>query len=232
MPASKVSFRIDYYRTSDKSPLKGIIEHLPSRQNKSFEGEGQLVINHFMNRYLTEENGKGNKKKSSVADNESAPVTKNGEHKKTQAAQETASQQTETFTINTGSELIERLRAEFAAAQRRKTVTKPPVQQKEQPTEGTPAQTLAEMLSTQVVQRRSQRMKRLNGKSSVQKEQSTQGSQPQTLTEMLSTQVAQRRSQHRMKRLSNPFIQEKQPTQESQPQTLAEMLATQASRRS
>ncbi len=59
MSASKVSFRIDYYRTSDEGPLKGIIEHLPSRQNKAFEGEGNLVIPHFMGRFLSEESGKG-----------------------------------------------------------------------------------------------------------------------------------------------------------------------------
>lgn len=66
LPASKVSFRIDYYRTAKKGPLKGIIEHLPSRQNKAFEGEGQLIINHFVNRFLHEEAGKANKKKTSV----------------------------------------------------------------------------------------------------------------------------------------------------------------------
>ncbi len=64
LPASKVSFRIDYYRTTENGPLKGIIEHLPSRQNKAFEGEGQLVIGHFMNRFLSEENGSTRKKKS------------------------------------------------------------------------------------------------------------------------------------------------------------------------
>jgi hypothetical protein len=63
LPASKVSFRIDYYRTTGNGPLKGIIEHLPSRQNKAFEGEGQLVIGHFMNRFLSEENGNTRKKK-------------------------------------------------------------------------------------------------------------------------------------------------------------------------
>lgn len=54
-PASKVSFRIDYYRNSEKSPLKGIIEHLSSRQSRSFEGEGQGEIGHFMTRFLREE---------------------------------------------------------------------------------------------------------------------------------------------------------------------------------
>ena len=54
-PASKVSFRIDYYRNSEKSPLKGIIEHLSSRQSRTFEGEGQGEIGHFMTRFLREE---------------------------------------------------------------------------------------------------------------------------------------------------------------------------------
>lgn len=66
LPASKVSFRIDYYRTAESGPLKGIIEHLPSRQNKAFEGEGQLVIGHFMNRFLMEETG--NTKKKAVSE--------------------------------------------------------------------------------------------------------------------------------------------------------------------
>lgn len=55
LSASKISFRIDYYRTSEESPLKGIIEHLPSRQNKSFEGEGSESISGFIGRYLQEE---------------------------------------------------------------------------------------------------------------------------------------------------------------------------------
>lgn len=54
-PASKVSFRIDYYRNSEKSPLKGIIEQLSSRQSRTFEGEGHNEIGHFMNRFLREE---------------------------------------------------------------------------------------------------------------------------------------------------------------------------------
>jgi hypothetical protein len=64
LPASKVSFRIDYYRTAAKSPLKGIIEHLPSRQSKSFEGEGADMISPFVSRFLHEETGKGHKKKA------------------------------------------------------------------------------------------------------------------------------------------------------------------------
>lgn len=68
LPASKVSFRVDYYRTKENGLLKGIIEHLPSRQNKAFEGEGQLVIGHFMNHFLHEETGKKKKKKAQVVE--------------------------------------------------------------------------------------------------------------------------------------------------------------------
>lgn len=73
LSTSKVSFRIDYYRTAENGPLKGIIEHLPSRQNKAFEGEGQLVIGHFVNRFLSEEDGNIKKKKNKKE--EQAPET-------------------------------------------------------------------------------------------------------------------------------------------------------------
>jgi hypothetical protein len=63
LSASKVSFRIDYYRTAENGPQKGIIEHLPSRQNKAFEGEGQETIGQFIGRFLHEEVGAGKKKK-------------------------------------------------------------------------------------------------------------------------------------------------------------------------
>ena len=63
LSASKVSFRIDYYRTAENGPQKGIIEHIPSRQNKAFEGEGQETIGHFIGRFLHEEVGAGKKKK-------------------------------------------------------------------------------------------------------------------------------------------------------------------------
>jgi len=72
LSASKVSFRIDYYRTAEKGPLKGIIEHLPSRKNKAFEGEGESVITAFMSRFLVEETGNGKKRK--VKKEEQKPV--------------------------------------------------------------------------------------------------------------------------------------------------------------
>ena len=54
LASSKISFRIDYYRTSEKGPLKGIIEHLPSRTNKSFSGDGLRAFPKFMAKYLPE----------------------------------------------------------------------------------------------------------------------------------------------------------------------------------
>ena len=54
LASSKISFRIDYYRTSENGPLKGIIEHLPSRTNKSFSGDGLRVFSKFMAKYLPE----------------------------------------------------------------------------------------------------------------------------------------------------------------------------------
>jgi len=38
LPGSKVSFRLDFYRTEEKGPFKGIIEHLSTRESCSFEG--------------------------------------------------------------------------------------------------------------------------------------------------------------------------------------------------
>lgn len=62
LSSSKVSFRIDYYRTDKKGPLKGIVEHLPSRQTKAFEDEGLEVIGNFLQRFLPK--GAGSKKKN------------------------------------------------------------------------------------------------------------------------------------------------------------------------
>ena len=53
--ASKESFRIDYYKASGNGRLKGIIEHLPSRQKKSLQGLGMKHILQFMGRFLPEE---------------------------------------------------------------------------------------------------------------------------------------------------------------------------------
>ena len=54
LASSKISFRIDYYRTSENGPLKGVIEHLPSRTNKSFAGDGLRIFSKFMAKYLPE----------------------------------------------------------------------------------------------------------------------------------------------------------------------------------
>lgn len=64
LAASKVSFRIDYYRTSAESPLRGIVEHLPSRQKQAFEGEGQEAVPQFIALFLNEEKGASKPKKA------------------------------------------------------------------------------------------------------------------------------------------------------------------------
>jgi hypothetical protein len=51
-PGSKIPFRIDYYRTGEKAPLQGVIEHLPSRQKNAFLGAGLAVISQFLQKYL------------------------------------------------------------------------------------------------------------------------------------------------------------------------------------
>lgn len=53
IPASKVSFRLDYYRTEKKGPVKGIIEHLSSRETRSFgSDDGFDTIQQFVGKYL------------------------------------------------------------------------------------------------------------------------------------------------------------------------------------
>ncbi|GAB4496094.1 MAG: hypothetical protein OHK0019_27150 [Saprospiraceae bacterium] len=77
LPSSKVSFRLDYYRTAKNGPLKGIIEHLPSRETKVFEGEGRDAISQFMSRFVSEEKGAVKKKKSvTVQQTEKMPTPK------------------------------------------------------------------------------------------------------------------------------------------------------------
>lgn len=63
LSSSKVSFRLDYYRTAKFGPLKGIIEHLPSRETKAFEGDGLESIGQFIARFLNEETSISKKKK-------------------------------------------------------------------------------------------------------------------------------------------------------------------------
>ncbi len=148
---SKVSFRIDYYRTEKSGPLKGIIEHIPSREPKSFEGEGWDVMQSFIGCYLNEEFLAIGKKKS---------VSKKDTKKETPDASQSNFQ--ENFVLPTverdksslldrlkaksiaqgqvlpsqkpespleqrsNSRLLERLRAEFSTGNR--TVTQSPVQ--------------------------------------------------------------------------------------------------------
>lgn len=52
LPKSKISFRLDFYRTEAKGPLKGIVEHLPTRETFSF-AEGKLDgINGFIAQFV------------------------------------------------------------------------------------------------------------------------------------------------------------------------------------
>lgn len=55
MISAKESFRIDYYKTMEHGRLKGIIEHLPTRQKKSFKGLGIKLIAPFMEPFLPEQ---------------------------------------------------------------------------------------------------------------------------------------------------------------------------------
>jgi len=52
LSGSKVSFRLDYYRTEKKGPLKGIIEHLSRREHQSFSGDGFDAMQAFIGKYL------------------------------------------------------------------------------------------------------------------------------------------------------------------------------------
>jgi hypothetical protein len=54
LPANKVSFRIDYYKNGDPVDLKGVIEHLSSREKKSFAGLGEAAIAVFIRSHLPE----------------------------------------------------------------------------------------------------------------------------------------------------------------------------------
>lgn len=55
LPSSKIPFRIDYYKTSEQGAFKGVIEHLPSRQKKSFKGAGFRAVADFLQKYLPAE---------------------------------------------------------------------------------------------------------------------------------------------------------------------------------
>jgi len=49
---SKVSFRLDFYRTEEKGPLKGIIEHLPTRESCLFEAERFGETGNFIAKFI------------------------------------------------------------------------------------------------------------------------------------------------------------------------------------
>ena len=52
LPKSKVSFRLDFYRMEEKGPLKGIVEHLSSRESRSFEGDQWGEIGEFITQFV------------------------------------------------------------------------------------------------------------------------------------------------------------------------------------
>ncbi len=54
LPSTKIPFRLDFYRTTHDGPLKGIIEHLPSRQKRTFEGDGRSVLQAFIGQFIQE----------------------------------------------------------------------------------------------------------------------------------------------------------------------------------
>ena len=118
LSASKVSFRIDYYRTDKSGPLKGIIEHIPSREPKPFEGEGWEAIQNFISRYLSEESATIGKKKT-APENKARPEAV-GASQRPAAEQPSSPPATE----QRGSRLLEGLKAEFAAQSRMTSVKK------------------------------------------------------------------------------------------------------------
>jgi|GEM_PF-906338 len=52
LSTSKISFRLDYYRTKENGPLKGIIEHLSSRERRAFEGEWWSEVHEFVTQFV------------------------------------------------------------------------------------------------------------------------------------------------------------------------------------
>ncbi len=52
LPGSKISFRLDYYCTEKKGPFKGIIEHLSTRETRSFEENGMNEIGNFVAQFV------------------------------------------------------------------------------------------------------------------------------------------------------------------------------------
>lgn len=126
LSASKVSFRIDYYRTAESGPLKGIIEHLPSRHNRPFEGDGIDAISVFIYHFLNEDVGNSPKKAKNVAEKKSdlnlpeeAAIKTHTAMPHTESTSTTTSIEmvdastTPETTTTFGSSLMRRLKAEF-----------------------------------------------------------------------------------------------------------------------
>jgi hypothetical protein len=82
LPKSKVSFRLDYYRTEEKGPLKGIIEHLPTRETCSFEGDGLDGISGFIAQFVGQTTWRNANSDGTGASNKVSTVQKVSDKKK------------------------------------------------------------------------------------------------------------------------------------------------------
>ena len=67
LPASKVSFQLDYYQTEEKASFKGIVEHLSSRESRTFEGNDAREIAGFVAQFV----------KATPEQNENSPMMQN-----------------------------------------------------------------------------------------------------------------------------------------------------------
>lgn len=109
LSSSKVSFRIDYYKTTENGRLKGIIEHLATRQKKSFKGLGFKLLAQFMEPFLPEQTAP----EKSVAVREAAPAAVQEEVPAIQAEKTVGIVAAQDFPRNSGPSLADRLRAQL-----------------------------------------------------------------------------------------------------------------------
>lgn len=169
LPSSKVSFRLDYYRTAKNGPLKGIIEHLPSRETKVFEGEGRDAISQFLSRFVSEEAGNGKKKKAATAQkSEEIPLVAKVEIKSstTEAVPEEVEQLHETATT---IEMVEEPLEMVVVKVEEKTETEPVTSQKTTPVSqpvivAEPSQEKQSLLQPAAEKRSSRLLERLKAK--------------------------------------------------------------------
>ncbi len=140
--ASKESFRIDYYKTSGNGRLKGIIEHLPSRQKKSLQGLGIKHIAQFVEHFLPDEAKQQKQGPAAVEMPKATPPVL-----PVVAANVSETIENVVVQSTTPSTNLNQLRAEMAAIKR---ATQPPIQQAERKVAGenTPSR-LAQRLRSQ-----------------------------------------------------------------------------------